>query len=183
MLRKAKEAPVGDVKYDPSRYSSVIERVAEMAEWGLPKPEGIYQGIGAHYSFGSYVAQIADVSIHDAKIKVHKVYCAVDCGVVVNMSGAETMIEGGIIDGLGHALYGELNVENGMALQTNFDSYHQIRMRDVPEIVVEFQRSEASPRGLGEPGLPPIAAAVGNALFAATGQRIRQLPFVKSFIA
>jgi isoquinoline 1-oxidoreductase subunit beta len=119
---------------------------------------------------------VAEVSVMNNKIKVHKVFCAVDCGQVVNLSGAETEVEGGIIDGLGVALYGELTIKNGETVQKNFDKYNLIRIADAPDIEVKFMENNIDPMGLGEPGLPPIAPAVCNAIFAATGKRIRKLP-------
>lgn len=177
LLEKAKSNPVGNVAYDIDRYANVVKLAAEMGEWGKTDENGIHKGFGAHFSFGTYVAQVAEISIQGGKVKVHRVHCAVDCGRVINLSGAETQIEGGIIDGLGHALFGELTFKEGAAEQRNFDTYKLIRMADAPEISVTFVKSEVDPMGLGEPGLPPIAAAVGNAIFAATGKRIRKLPF------
>jgi isoquinoline 1-oxidoreductase beta subunit len=176
LLEKARTRPVGTVAYDPQRYALVVQRAAEMGNWGKQGVNGIFKGFGAHFSFGTYVAQVADISIQNGKVKVHRVYCAVDCGRVINLSGAETQIEGGITDGLGHMLYGEITFKNGEVEQKNFNNYRMIRMPEVPDIQVEFINTEAEPQGLGEPGLPPIAAAVANALFAATGKRIRKLP-------
>lgn len=177
LLEQAKRNPIGEIAYDPERYKKVIQLTAEKAGWGKSKPNGIYQGLGAHFSFGSYVAQIADVSVDGDNIKVHKITCAVDCGIVVNLSGAETQIEGGIIDGMGHAMFGELTITDGAPDQKNFDRYRMIRMKEAPEIKVHFVKNNEHPQGLGEPGLPPVAAAIGNAIFAATGRRIRKLPF------
>jgi isoquinoline 1-oxidoreductase beta subunit len=175
LLDKAKNSPAGKVEYDAERYKKVINTVAEMANWEKPV-DGIFRGFASHFSFSTYVAQVAEVSVKDNKIKVHKVYCAVDCGQVVNLSGAETEVEGGIIDGLGTALYGKLTFENGSTVQTNFDDYGLIRISDAPDIEVKFIENNIDPTGLGEPGLPPIAPAVCNAIFAATGKRIRKLP-------
>ncbi len=176
LLEQAKTSPVGQVAYNPDRYMQVVKRAAEMGNWGRKGENGIFKGFGAHFSFGTYVAQVADISIRDGKIKVHKVYCAVDCGKVINYSGAETQIEGGIIDGLGHMLYGEITFKSGEVEQKNFNSYRLIRIPDAPDIEVQFINTDAEPQGLGEPGLPPIGAAVANALFAATGKRLRRLP-------
>jgi isoquinoline 1-oxidoreductase beta subunit len=176
MLDRAKANTFGKVDYDVDRYKAVVKMAADMGKWGSQGVNGIYKGFGAHFSFGTYVAQVADVSITDGKVKVHKVYCAVDCGRVINYAGAENQIEGGIVDGLGHAMYGELTFDNGVAKQKNFNTYKLIRMSDAPEIEVQFAKNEINPQGLGEPCLPPIAAAVSNAIFAATGQRIRRLP-------
>lgn len=177
LLDRAANNQFGDVNYNINRYKEVVKQAAALGKWGKQGEKGIYKGFGAHFSFSTYVAQVADISIQDGKVKVHKVYCVVDCGRIINLSGAETQIEGGIIDGLGHALYGELEFEKGVAVQKNFNTYKLIRMPDAPEIEVKFIESDLDPTGLGEPGLPPIAAAVANAIFAATGQRIRRLPF------
>jgi isoquinoline 1-oxidoreductase beta subunit len=149
---------------------------AEMGNWGKKTSDDTYKGFAAHFSFGTYVAQVAEVSVKNNKIKVHKVFCAVDCGQVVNLNGAETQVEGAIIDGLGVALYGELTIKNGEAVQKNFHEYNLIRIPDAPDIEVKFIESTIDPMGLGEPGLPPIAPAVCNAIFAAIGKRIRKLP-------
>lgn len=176
LLDQAATNPGGRVDYDPERYKAVIRMAAEMGGWGKKAADGRFKGFGAHYSFGTYVAQVAEISIKNDRVKVHKVHCAVDCGQVVNLSGAETEVEGGIIDGLGVALYGELTIRNGEAVQKNFDDYNLIRINDAPEIEVKFIHSDQDPTGLGEPGLPPIAPAVCNAIFSATGKRIRKLP-------
>jgi isoquinoline 1-oxidoreductase subunit beta len=177
LLDRAKASPTGSVGYDVEKYKGVVRLAAEMSNWGKQGVNGIYKGFGAHFSFGTYVAQVADVSVVGNKIKVHKVYCAVDCGRVINPQGAEKQIEGGVTDGLGHALYGELTFNNGEVNQKNFNSYKLIRIQDAPEIEVRFVKSDAHPQGLGEPGLPPTGAAVANAVFAATGKRLKKQPF------
>jgi len=176
LLDRAKNNQFGKVDYDVDRYKAVVKMAAEMGKWGKQGENNIYKGFGAHFSFGTYVAQVADISIVNGKVKVHKVYCAVDCGRVINYAGAENQIEGGIVDGIGHALYGELTFDKGAAEQKNFNSYKMIRMVDAPEIEVQFVKNEISPMGLGEPCLPPVTAALANAVFAATGQRLRKLP-------
>jgi len=176
LLDRAREGKFGQVSYDVDRFKGVIQLAAEMGKWGKPAAKGIFKGFGAHFSFGSYVAQVAEISVEGDKLKVHKVYCAVDCGRVINRSGAETEVEGGIIDGLGHTLYGELRFKDGSALQKNFNAYKMIRIADVPEIEVKFVESDQDPTGLGEPGLPPIGASVCNAIYQATGQRVTRLP-------
>ena len=163
--------------YDPERYKATIKKVAEMSNWSEQGKNGRFKGFGAHFSFNTYAAQVAEISVNNGKIKVHKVWCAIDCGRVINPLGAEQQIEGGIIDGLGHALYGELTFEKGAAQQKNFNSYKLIRIQDAPEIETAFINTEQFPQGLGEPGLPPIGAAVSNAIFAATGRRMRKQPF------
>lgn len=181
LLEQAKKKPVGKVDYDPDRYAAVIQKTAEMAGWGKPKDKGIYQGIGAYYCFDTYITQIAEVLKQDnGKIKIKKIYCAVDCGILINHSGAENEVEGGIIDGIGNALYAEITLTNGKPDQVNFNHYRMIKMREVPEIEVQFIKSNEHPTGLGEPPLPPAGPAVANAVFAATGVRLRTQPFIKS---
>ncbi|MFZ6010869.1 MAG: xanthine dehydrogenase family protein molybdopterin-binding subunit, partial [Bacteroidota bacterium] len=176
LLDRAKQNQFGKLSYSPDRYQAVIKLAAEMGQWTAAPTRGIYKGFSAHFSFGTYAAQVAEISIIDGKVKVHKICCAIDCGRVVNLSGAETQVEGGIVDGLGHAMYGELSFENGAPVQKNFNTYRMIRMPDVPALEVKFVESTENPMGLGEPGLPPVAAAVCNAIYRATGQRIRKLP-------
>jgi isoquinoline 1-oxidoreductase beta subunit len=177
LLDKAKANEFGKKIYDVDRYKAVVKLAAEMSGWGKQGVGGVYKGFGAHFSFGTYVAQVADIKIENGKIKVLKVYCAVDCGRVMNPLGAEQQIEGGIIDGVGHALFGELVFNKGAAVQKNFNTYKMIRMADAPDIETRFMQNDIAPMGLGEPGLPPVGAAVANAVFAATGQRLRKQPF------
>ncbi|MGK6351330.1 molybdopterin cofactor-binding domain-containing protein [Parapedobacter sp. DT-150] len=181
VLGQAKQQPVGELEYDPDRFAGVIKKAAEMAGWGASKGANIFQGIAAQYSFSSYVAQVAEVEKLDSgKVRIRKIYCAVDCGIVVNKSGAENVVEGGIIDGIGHAMYPELTLTKGKPDQVNFNTYRMIRMADVPEVDIQFIESDIDPTGLGEPGLPPAGPAVANAVFAATGVRLRAQPFIKS---
>lgn len=181
LLERAQRDPVGKLSYDPVRYAGVIKKAAEVAQWGKSKDQGIFQGFAAHFSFETYVAQVAEiVKQADGKLKVTKIYCVADCGVVVNRSGAETQLQGGVIDGLGHALYAELTLTNGKPDQRNFGAYRLIKMAEAPEVDVHFIENQENPTGLGEPGLPPAAPAVANAVFAATGTRLRAQPFIKS---
>ncbi|SEL13195.1 xanthine dehydrogenase family protein molybdopterin-binding subunit [Parapedobacter koreensis] len=181
VLDQAKQQPTGELEYDPDRFAGVIKKAAEMAGWGASKGPNIFQGIAAQYSFNSYVAQVAEVEKRDdGKLKIKKIYCAVDCGIVVNKSGAENVVEGGIIDGIGHAMYPELTLTRGKPDQVNFNTYRMIRMAEVPEIDIQFIENDIAPTGLGEPGLPPAGPAVANAAFAATGVRLRTQPFIKS---
>lgn len=181
LLEQAKNAPVGKVNYQPDRFAAVIRKAAEAGGWGKPKGENIFQGFAAHFSFESYVAQIAEVEkLSDGKLRLKKMYCIVDCGRVVNLSGAETQLEGSIIDGIGHAMYGELTLTKGKPDQTNFNTYRMIRMNEAPEVEMHFIQSDAPPTGLGEPALPPAGAALANAVFAASGVRLKNQPFIKS---
>jgi isoquinoline 1-oxidoreductase beta subunit len=180
LLDKAAAAPAGKVTYDVAKFKSVINLVSQMSNWGKHTP-GRYKGFAAYYSFNTYVAEVAEVSVQNGKLKVHKVYCAVNCGQVVNLSGAENQVQGAIVDGLGHAWFTEITFDKGAVQQKNFNSYKLLRMQDAPlDIEVQFVPTNDAPTGLGEPALPPIAAAVGNAIFAATGKRIRKLPFTGS---
>lgn len=181
LLEQAKSNPVGKVSYEPERFAAVIKKAAEIAGWKTPKAANIFQGFAAHFSFASYVAQVAEVEKQgDGKLRLKKVYCVVDCGTVVNLSGAETQVEGSIIDGIGHAMYAELTLTKGKPDQTNFNNYRMIRMSEIPEVEVHFIKSDVAPTGLGEPGLPPAGAALANAVFAASGVRLKNQPFIKS---
>jgi len=179
LLEQAKAQPVGKMDYNPDRYAGVIKKVAQMANWGQPKP-GVFQGMSSHFSFQTYVAQVAEVSNVNGQWKINKIYCAVDCGTIVNRSGAENQVEGAMIDGLGHAMFGELTLTKGKPDQTNYDRYRLIRMREAPPVEIAFIENNEKPTGLGEPALPPVAAAIGNAIFAATGHRLRSQPFMNS---
>jgi isoquinoline 1-oxidoreductase beta subunit len=148
-----------------------------MSNWGTT-PAGIYRGFATWYSFGSYAAQVVDLKMVNGQPKIVKVYCAVFCGRVINLSGAENQVEGAIIDGISHAMYPKITFVNGAVTQTNFDSYFFLLQKDAPlDIEVKFVESEEIPAGLGEPGLPPVAAALASAIYAATGKRIRKMPF------
>lgn len=178
LFRKAKEQPVGRLAYDPDKFISVVELVAKMSNWGKT-PANTFRGFSTWFSFNTYVAQVVELQMVKGKPKVTKVYCAVNCGKVVNLSGAENQVQGAVVDGLGHAMYTKLTFQQGAAVQTNFGPYNFVRMRNTPiDVEVGFVPSEENPTGLGEPGLPPIAPALANALFAATGKRFRRMPFV-----
>ena len=159
------------------REKGVLELAASKAGWGTPLPKGRARGIAVHKSFGSYVAQVAEVSVaKDGNVRVHKVTCAVDCGVVVNPNTVEAQMQSAIVYGLTAALKGAITIDKGRVQQRNFDSYPMLRMNEMPIIEVHLLPSTEAPSGVGEPGVPPIAPAVANAIFAATGKRIRQLP-------
>jgi isoquinoline 1-oxidoreductase beta subunit len=180
LLEKAKTNPVGKVSYDVEKFKSVINLVHKMSNWDKKTP-GRFKGFSAYFSFSTYVAEVAEVSIQNGKPKVHKVWAAVNCGQVVNLSGAENQVQGAIVDGLGHAWFSEITFDKGAVQQKNFNAYKMLRMADAPlDVEVQFVATNEAPTGLGEPALPPIAAAVCNAIFAATGKRIRKLPFGKA---
>jgi CO/xanthine dehydrogenase Mo-binding subunit len=128
--------------------------------------------------YGTYIAQVADISVSGGKMKVHKITCVVDCGQMVNPKIVESQISSAMVYGLSAALYGQITLDGGKVHQTNFDNYRVVRLNDAPEFDVQLIDSSETPGGVGEPGVGPIAPAIANALFAATGQRIRTLPFV-----
>lgn len=159
------------------RHLRVLETVAEKAGWGSPLPVGVGRGIAGHESFGSFIAQVAEVML-DAKgqVRVKRVVCAIDCGRIVNPDTIAAQMESGIIFGLSAALYGAITLKDGRVEQSNFHDYPIVRMEAAPQIEVHIVPSDDPPGGVGEPGVPPIAPAVANALFAATGARVRSLP-------
>jgi isoquinoline 1-oxidoreductase subunit beta len=179
LLDKYKNSPTGKSNYDVDKFKSVVNLVAEMSNWGKNKKPNTYYGFAMHYSFSTYAAHVVELT-KSAKgdLRVTKVYCAVNCGKVVNQSGAEGQVQGAIVDGLSHAMFSKVTFKNGAVEQTNFDKYKFLRMNSAPiDVVVKFVPSEDAPTGLGEPGLPPAAPALANAIFAATGKRMRKLPF------
>ena len=180
LFRKAKEAPVGEkLNYDPGRFIKVIELAAEKSGWFKKRKKGVHLGFSVYYAHLSYVAQVAEIVMTKRKPVLQKVYCAVDCGIVVNQSGALNQVVGSIVDGLGHAMYGQLTFKDGVTQQNNFHSYRLIRMNEIPEVEVYFVDNGIDPTGLGEPALPPLSGAVANALYKATGKRFRKQPFVE----
>jgi isoquinoline 1-oxidoreductase beta subunit len=177
LLARAKNNPVGAIKYNIDRMEAVIKMAAEKSGWG--KKKGVSQGFSVYFSHASYVAQVCEVIMQAGKPVVKKIYAVADCGEVVNLSGARQQVMGGVVDGMGHAMYGKLTFDNGAAEQTNFDTYRLIRMKDVPEIETHFVNNGIDPTGLGEPALPPTGGAVANAIFKATGKRLRNQPFIE----
>ncbi len=159
------------------RHAGVLKLAAEKAGWSKPAPKGIFRGLAVHESFGSYVAQVAEISVgKDGKPKVHRVVCAIDCGQVVNPDTVVAQMESSIIYGLTAALYGEITLKNGRVEQNNFYDYKMLRMNETPKIDTYIVPSTEKHGGVGEPGTPPIAPALVNAIFAATGKRLRSLP-------
>jgi isoquinoline 1-oxidoreductase beta subunit len=159
------------------RYRAVLEAAADKAGWGRPLPAGVHRGIAVAQSFGSYVAEVAEVSVaSDGTPRVHRVVAAVDCGMTVNPQIIRRQIEGAIVYGLTAALYGKITFKEGRVEQGNFDDYPLLRIGEMPKVEVHILPSTEKPGGIGEPGTPPIAPAVVNAIFAATGKRLRSLP-------
>lgn len=176
LFEKAKNNPVGEENdYDAERYAGVLKLVKEKAGWGSGSGS---RGVSAYYCHNSYVAQVLDVEMVDNVPNVKKVYCAVDCGIVINPASAKNQIEGGIVDGIGHSMYSALTFDDGKPGQSNFDKYRLIRHSEAPDAIeVFFTDNGIDPTGLGEPSLPPIGAALANALYKATGTRHRNQPF------
>jgi isoquinoline 1-oxidoreductase beta subunit len=167
---------MGLLKKHP-RVSGVLKLAAEKAGWGKPLPSGHALGIAVHESFGSFVSQAAEVSVKpDGTVRVHKVVCAIDCGKIVNPDTIKAQMEGGIVFGLSAALHGQITFAKGRVEQSNFHDYPVLRMNEMPAVEVHIVPSDEAPGGVGEPGVPPIAPAVANAIFAATKKRIRHLP-------
>ena len=175
--RRLRYADHGGPVFDTGRLAGVLRLAAERAGWTKPVPRGRGRGIAAHFTFGSYVAHVAEVSVDaSGRPRVHRIVAAVDCGQLVNLSGAEAQVQGGVIDGLSSALFGQITVDSGRVRQSNFNDYRLLRMREAPSIEVHFVRSPEPPSGLGEPPVSPVAPAVANAIFSLTRNRIRRLP-------
>lgn len=178
LLDRASKNPVGENNdYEADRYAGVLKLVREKSNWENKDPN-LHRGVSAYFCHNSYAAQVLDMAIKNGQPIVQKVTCALDCGIVVNPDGAINMAEGGIVDGIGNALYGELTFKDGVPEKNNFDTYRMIRMSESPkEIDVHFVQNDIDPTGLGEPTFPPIFAALANALYKATGKRYYDQPF------
>lgn len=179
LLQRAENNPVGERNdYDAARYAGVLELAREKANWDQPAP-GTHRGVSAYFCHNSYAAHVLDLTVENDKPVVQKVTCAIDCGIVVNPDAAVNMAEGGIVDGIGNALFGELTFVDGVPQKNNFDQYRMIRMNEAPkEIDVHFVDSNVDPTGLGEPPFPPVFGAIANALYQATGTRKYNQPFL-----
>jgi isoquinoline 1-oxidoreductase beta subunit len=176
LLEKAKKSPAGDVKYDVDRMIAVIKMAAEKSNWG--KKKGVHQGFSVYFSHRSYVAQVGEVVVEKGKPVLKNIIAAVDCGIVINKSGSLQQVRGGVVDGVGHAMFGNMTFKNGTPDQSNFNGFRLIRMNEIPEVDVHFVDNGISPTGLGEPALPPAGGAVANAFYKATKQRLRNQPFI-----
>jgi isoquinoline 1-oxidoreductase beta subunit len=159
------------------RVLAVLELAAEKAGWGSPPPQGRARGLAVHESFGSIVAHVAEVAVDGGQIRVHRVVCAIDCGVCINPLGVAAQMESGVAFGLGAALHGEITMREGRVVESNFHDYRILRLHEMPHVDVHIVPSHEKSGGAGEPGTPPIAPAVANAVFALTGKRLRELPF------
>jgi isoquinoline 1-oxidoreductase subunit beta len=180
LLKRASTNPVGkNNDYEPDRYAGVLELARDKAKWSESK-KGIHRGVAAYFCHNTYVAEIIDVRMEANKPVFENVVAAVDCGIVINPDAAVNMAEGGIVDGIGNAMFGELTFEKGVPAKNNFHQYRMIRQKEAPRsIEVHFVKNEKDPTGLGEPLFPPVFAAVANALYKATGKRYYNQPFGK----
>jgi len=178
LLEKVKGTTDERIQYSPERMQACIRTAAEKSGWGNA-PDGVYQGFVAYYCHNSHVAEVAEAVIENGMPIITKVTCVVDCGVVINPLGAKNQIEGGVIDGVGHSMYGSFVFEGGKPTSQNFDRYRLIRMKEAPLVETHLIQNELAPTGLGEPTLPPAGGAVANALKAATGKRIYKQPFMQ----
>ncbi|WP_273829505.1 xanthine dehydrogenase family protein molybdopterin-binding subunit [Pseudomonas sp. SBT1-2] len=161
---------------DHPRHLGVLNLAVEKAGWGKPVPNGHALGVAVHESFGSYVAQVAEVSLEAERIRVHRVVCAVDCGIAVNPQSIVAQMESGITFGLGMALHSRISFKDGRVVQSNYHDFQVLRLNEMPQVEVHIVASTDKPGGIGETGVPPTAPAVANAVFALTGQRLRELP-------
>ena len=179
LLERAAKNPVGtNNDYEADRYAGVLKLVKEKSDWGNTDPN-VHRGTAAYFCHNSYVANVLDVVMEKGKPVVQKVYCAIDCGIVINPDAAINLAEGGSVDGIGHAMYSALTFKNGMPEQKNFDDYRLIRHGEAPkEIEVHFVKNDIDPTGLGEPPFPPIIGALANAIYKATGVRHYNQPLI-----
>lgn len=179
LMRRAKENPVGtNNDYDAARYAGVLELVREKSNWAQPKPN-VSRGVAAYFCHNSYVANVLELTMVEGTPVVQKVYAAVDCGIVVNPNAATNLTEGGLVDGIGHAMFSRLTFKDGVPQQFNFHQYRLIRHHEAPKsIEVHFVKNEIDPTGLGEPPFPPVFGALANALYKATEKRHYHQPFL-----
>ena len=184
LFERAQTDPVGDDHdYDAARFAGTLALVREKSDWDSAKP-GMHRGVSAYYCHNSYVAQVLDLFLEDGRPTVQKVWCAIDCGIVINPGAALNQVEGGIVDGLGHSLYSGLTIAEGVPEQNNFHTYRLIRMPEAPkEVETFFVDNGIDPTGLGEPSLPPVSGAFANAYFDATGLRLDAQPFIQEMEA
>ncbi len=178
LLQNVKGSTDEKIEYSGERMENTIKLAAEKSNWKEQK-EGVFKGFAAYYSHNTHVAEVAEIEMKDGLPVVKKITAAVDCGILINPTGAINQIQGGVLDGIGHAMYGDLSFENGKPSHKNFDTYRLIRMNETPQVDVHFVKNELSPTGLGEPGLPPAGGAVANAIYKALKNRVYKQPFIK----
>ena len=179
LLENVKNNPDPKIEYSPERLQGVLKLAIKKSNWGKTEAD-VYQGLSVYYCHNSHVAEVADVTMENGVPKVKRVTCAIDCGIVVNPLGAMNQAKGGVIDGIGHALYSDFGFNNGVPQSNNFNSYQLIRMGQTPKVDIHFIENDHDPTGLGEPTLPPIGAAVANAIYKATGKRLTKQPYMNN---
>ncbi|NVJ88420.1 MAG: xanthine dehydrogenase family protein molybdopterin-binding subunit [Flavobacteriaceae bacterium] len=177
LLQNVKNTTDKRIEYSGQRMEDTIKLVTEKSNWGKTG-DGVYQGFAAYYSHNTHVAEVADIVLKDGYPIIKKVTVAVDCGIVVNPTGAINQVQGGVIDGIGHAMYSDFSFNEGKPDYENFNKYRLIRMQETPKVEVHFVENDKSPTGLGEPGLPPAGGAIANAIHKALGKRLYKQPFV-----
>ena len=185
LLERAKNDPVGERNdYDPERMAAVLKLVKEKSRWGQAGTENLNRGVAVYFCHNSYVANVVDLEMNGKTPVINDVYVAVDCGIVVNPDAATNLAEGGTVDGIGNALYGQMTFVDGVPQQDNFDRYRLIRHHESPKnIYVNFVKSDIAPTGMGEPPLPPVQAALANAIYRASGKRVYHQPFINELNA
>ncbi len=179
LLQKVKGTTDERIQYNPERLEGVMKLALEKSNWGKVS-EDVYQGFAVYYCHNTHVAEVADIVLENGFPVVKKVTCAVDCGIVVNPLGAQNQVVGGVIDGIGHSMYGELTFKDGKPQSDNFAAYQLIRINQTPQVDVHFVESDIAPTGLGEPTLPPVGGAVANAIYKATGKRLYKQPYMNN---
>jgi len=179
LLEKVKGTTDERIQYSPERLQEVIKIAVDKSNYGNVSDE-VFQGFAVYYCHNTHVAEVADLVMQNGFPVVKKVTCVVDCGIVVNPLGAQNQVVGGVIDGIGHSMYGELTFKDGIPQSTNFNTYQLIRINQTPEVDVHFVQSDIAPTGLGEPTLPPVGGAVANAIYKATGKRLYKQPFMNN---
>jgi len=167
-----------DRPLDTARMRKVLQMAAENGDWGKPLPEGRGRGIACHYSFNSYAANVVEVTVKDGKLHVDRIVSAVDIGTAVNPEGVRAQVESAVVYGLTAAMKSQITIANGRTVEQNFDRFPCLRMNETPRMEVHIVKSDIAPTGIGEPGLPPVAPALMNAIFMATGKRVRRLPLL-----
>lgn len=179
LLENVKNNPDPKIEYSPERLQGVLKLAVEKSNWGKTE-NGVYQGLSVYYCHNTHVAEIADVTMENGVPIVKKVTCAIDCGILVNPLGAMNQAKGGVIDGIGHTMYADFGFDKGVPKSNNFNAYQLIRMTQTPKVDVHFVESDIDPTGLGEPTLPPVGAAVANAIYKATGKRLTKQPYINN---
>ena len=178
LLENVKGTTDERIQYSPERLQGVIKKVVKESNYG--KEKDVYQGFAVYYCHNTHVAEVADIIMDNGVPVVKKVTVAVDCGIVVNPLGAKNQVVGGVIDGIGHSMYGEITFNDGAPQSNNYDSYQLIRMLQTPQVDVHFIENDIAPTGLGEPTLPPVGGAVANAIYKATGKRLTKMPYMNN---